>query len=47
MGTHLISLGDTVGGERLKLDFDAEGIHFVLLTGMTGSRRKWVEHLFK
>lgn len=37
MGVHLISLGDTMDGEKIELDFDTEGIRFILLTGMTGS----------
>lgn len=48
MGTHLISLGDTVGGERMELDFDAEGIRFVLLAGMTGSGKSvFHSHLYR
>ncbi len=48
MGTHFIFFGDTVDGERLELDFDAEGIHFVLLTGMTGSGKSvFHSHLYR
>jgi len=48
MGTHLISLGDVIDGERLELDFDAEGIRFVLLTGMTGSGKSvFHSHLYR
>lgn len=48
MGTHLISLGDVIDGERFELDFDAEGIRFVLLAGMTGSGKSvFHSHLYR
>lgn len=48
MGTHLISLGDTASGEQMELDFDAEEIRFILLTGMTGSGKTvFHSHLYR
>lgn len=48
MGTHLISIGDVMDGERLELDFDTEGIRFVLLVGMTGSGKSvFHSHLYR
>ena len=48
MGTHLVSLGNIIDGERLELDFDAEEISFVLLTGMTGSGKSvFHSHLYR
>lgn len=45
---HPIYLGDTTGREHFELDFDAEGIRFVLLTGMTGSGKTvFHSHLYR